>query len=85
MEFVSNFDVPSSSRLKKDMAAVETGWPFSPAMFEGVLKNFTPDIPNSLSGRPRFVFLLCQYYFSVSAKILEMNLTFHITKFFMLK
>ncbi|OAY36188.1 ubiquitin carboxyl-terminal hydrolase 24 isoform X2 [Manihot esculenta] len=53
VEFVSNFDVPSSSRLKKDMAAVETGWPFSPAMFEGVLKNFTPDIPNSLSGRPR--------------------------------
>uniref|UniRef100_A0A6N2K1Y8 ubiquitinyl hydrolase 1 n=1 Tax=Salix viminalis TaxID=40686 RepID=A0A6N2K1Y8_SALVM len=31
----------------------ETGRPFRPAMFESVLKNFTPDVPNSISGRPR--------------------------------
>ncbi|KAJ9179597.1 hypothetical protein P3X46_011367 [Hevea brasiliensis] len=52
-EFVSNFDMPSSSSMKKDIAIVESGRPFSPAMFEGVLKNFTPDMPNSISGRPR--------------------------------
>ncbi|KAF2322460.1 hypothetical protein GH714_017168 [Hevea brasiliensis] len=52
-EFVSNFDMPSSSSLKKDTTMVETGRPFSPAMFECVLKNFTPDVPNSISGRPR--------------------------------
>ncbi|KAF2323789.1 hypothetical protein GH714_036929 [Hevea brasiliensis] len=52
-EFVSNFDMPSSSSMKKDIAIVESGRPFSPAMFEGVLKNFTPDMPYSISGRPR--------------------------------
>lgn len=50
-EFVCDFDMPTSSNLKKD--AVETGRPFRPAMFEAVLKNFTPDVPNSISGRPR--------------------------------
>ncbi|KAJ6702896.1 UBIQUITIN CARBOXYL-TERMINAL HYDROLASE [Salix viminalis] len=50
-EFISDFDMPTSSNLKKD--AVETGRPFRPAMFESVLKNFTPDVPNSISGRPR--------------------------------
>ncbi|OAY53450.1 ubiquitin carboxyl-terminal hydrolase 24 [Manihot esculenta] len=52
-EFVSNFDIPSGFSLKKDTTVVETGRPFSPAMFEGVLKNFTPDVPHSISGRPR--------------------------------
>ncbi|KAF9686412.1 hypothetical protein SADUNF_Sadunf03G0155900 [Salix dunnii] len=50
-EFISDFDMPTSSNLKKD--AVETGQPFRPAMFESVLKNFTPDVPNSISGWPR--------------------------------
>ncbi|KAJ6704787.1 UBIQUITIN CARBOXYL-TERMINAL HYDROLASE [Salix purpurea] len=50
-EFISDFDMPTSSNLKKD--AVETGRPFRPAMFESVLKNFTPDVPNNISGRPR--------------------------------
>ncbi|KAL9349236.1 hypothetical protein Peur_056491 [Populus x canadensis] len=50
-EFVCDFDIPTSSNFKKD--AVETGRPFRPAMFEAVLKNFTPDVPNSISGRPR--------------------------------
>lgn len=53
-DFVSDFELPIGSSLKKkDSAVVETGRPFSPAMFEGVLKNFTPDVPNSISGRPR--------------------------------
>ncbi|PQQ17511.1 ubiquitin carboxyl-terminal hydrolase 24 [Prunus yedoensis var. nudiflora] len=55
-EFVSEFDMPSGSSSKnKDASVLETGKPFSPAMFEGVLKNFTPDVPTSISGRPRFV------------------------------
>ncbi|XP_031265925.1 ubiquitin carboxyl-terminal hydrolase 24-like [Pistacia vera] len=53
-EFISEFDKSSSPRItKKDVAYVETGRPFSPAMFEAVLKNFTPDVPSSISGRPR--------------------------------
>ncbi|PPS01692.1 hypothetical protein GOBAR_AA18962 [Gossypium barbadense] len=54
-EFVSDFDVSSSdSKLKKkDTAVLEIGRPFSPVMFESVLKSFTPDVPNSISGRPR--------------------------------
>ncbi|KAL6287710.1 hypothetical protein ACE6H2_012100 [Prunus campanulata] len=46
--------MPSGSSSKnKDASVLETGRPFSPAMFEGVLKNFTPDVPTSISGRPR--------------------------------
>ncbi|GMI72638.1 ubiquitin-specific protease 24 [Hibiscus trionum] len=54
-EFVSNFDVPStdSNLKKKDTTTLEIGRPFSPVMFESVLKSFTPDVPNSISGRPR--------------------------------
>ncbi|KAI4323486.1 hypothetical protein L6164_023085 [Bauhinia variegata] len=53
-EFVTQFDVPRSTNLKKnDTATLETGRPFSPVMFEGVLKNFSPDVLNSISGRPR--------------------------------
>ncbi|XP_008231566.1 PREDICTED: ubiquitin carboxyl-terminal hydrolase 24 [Prunus mume] len=53
-EFVSEFDMPSGSSSKnKDASVLVTGRPFSPAMFEGVLKNFTPDVPTSISGRPR--------------------------------
>ncbi|XP_004303077.1 PREDICTED: ubiquitin carboxyl-terminal hydrolase 24 [Fragaria vesca subsp. vesca] len=52
-EFVSEFNMPSSSAKNKDTSVVETGRPFSPAMFEGVLKAFTPDVPSTISGRPR--------------------------------
>ncbi|KAK6933895.1 Peptidase C19, ubiquitin carboxyl-terminal hydrolase [Dillenia turbinata] len=54
-EFVSEFDMPvgSSGLKKKDALTVETGRPFSPAIFESVLKNFSPDVPNCISGRPR--------------------------------
>ncbi|CAN6561822.1 unnamed protein product [Malus baccata var. baccata] len=53
-EFVSEFDMPSGTSSKdRDGSVLETGRPFSPAMFEGVLKNFTPDVLPSISGRPR--------------------------------
>lgn len=53
-EFLSDFDMPTGANSnKKDTNVLETGRPFSPAMFEGVLKKFTPDVPNSISGRPR--------------------------------
>ncbi|KAF8376820.1 hypothetical protein HHK36_031507 [Tetracentron sinense] len=54
VEFISDCDMPNdSSLMKKEMAVLETGRPFSPSMFEPILKNFTPDVPNSISGRPR--------------------------------
>ncbi|PQQ11380.1 ubiquitin carboxyl-terminal hydrolase 24-like [Prunus yedoensis var. nudiflora] len=53
-EFIFDFDMPSGPSSKnKDAGVLETGRPFSPAMFEGVLKNFTPDVRTSISGRPR--------------------------------
>ncbi|PIA46339.1 hypothetical protein AQUCO_01500100v1 [Aquilegia coerulea] len=53
--FISDFDMPavSSSSKKNDTKFLQTGSPFSPAMFEPILKIFTPDVPNSISGRPR--------------------------------
>ncbi|KAK9757251.1 hypothetical protein RND81_01G151800 [Saponaria officinalis] len=54
VDFLSEFDLPTdSSSKKKDPNAVETGRPFSPAMFEEVVKNFTPDVPSGFSGRTR--------------------------------
>eukprot|EP00262_Sarcandra_glabra_P007884 TRINITY_DN20993_c0_g1_i1.p1 TRINITY_DN20993_c0_g1~~TRINITY_DN20993_c0_g1_i1.p1 ORF type:complete len:562 (-),score=104.12 TRINITY_DN20993_c0_g1_i1:331-2016(-) len=54
VEFISDFDMPTDSSLKKkEMVVLETGRSFSPIMFEPVLKNFTPDLPTSMSGRPR--------------------------------
>ncbi|XP_068343209.1 ubiquitin carboxyl-terminal hydrolase 24-like isoform X1 [Pyrus communis] len=62
-EFVSEFDMPSGSSSKdKDTSVLETGRPFSPAMFEGVLKNFTPDVPTSISGRPSFLLKLLVFF-----------------------
>lgn len=52
-EFIADFDMPNGSSLKKDATNLETGGPFRPAMFERVLKKFTPDVPSSISGRPR--------------------------------
>lgn len=49
------------SSSKKDPAVIETGRPFRPSMFEAVLKNFSPDVPNTLSGRPRFVTVMVVY------------------------
>lgn len=52
--FINEFSLPSGVNAKrKDVAVIETGRPFRPAMFEVVLKNFTPDVPSSMVGRPR--------------------------------
>ncbi|KAI9075384.1 hypothetical protein K1719_042634 [Acacia pycnantha] len=53
VEFIAQFDMPNNTNLKEKDAALETGRPFCPVMFEGVLANFTPDVQNSISGRPR--------------------------------
>ncbi|XP_022988521.1 ubiquitin carboxyl-terminal hydrolase 24-like [Cucurbita maxima] len=53
VEFISAFEVPSSSVPNRDMAALDVGKPFSPLMFDGVLKNFSPDLPSGILGRPR--------------------------------
>lgn len=54
VEFISGFDMPSDIHSKKkDNILLETGKPFRPVMFESVLNNFSPDMPNSFSGRPR--------------------------------
>lgn len=47
------------------MAPLDVGKPFSPLMFDGVLKSFTPDLPSGISGRPRFVdALTISFYFN---------------------
>ncbi|XP_058070376.1 ubiquitin carboxyl-terminal hydrolase 24 [Magnolia sinica] len=54
VEFISDFDMHTDSSSKKNETVVlQSGRPFSPVMFEPVLKNFTPDLPSSISGRPR--------------------------------
>lgn len=52
VEFISEFKMPAGT-ISKDMNHMPPGRPFSPTMFEVVLKKFTPDVPNSISGRPR--------------------------------
>uniref|UniRef100_A0A5K1EBP8 ubiquitinyl hydrolase 1 n=3 Tax=Nymphaea colorata TaxID=210225 RepID=A0A5K1EBP8_9MAGN len=53
-ELISEFEASKDlSAKKKASAVVEVGKPFSPAMFESVLKKFTPDLPANISGRPR--------------------------------
>lgn len=49
--------VEGSNIRKKVSTELEVGRPFSPAMFEGVLRKFTPDIPSSILGRPRSALL----------------------------
>ncbi|XP_021759803.1 ubiquitin carboxyl-terminal hydrolase 24-like isoform X1 [Chenopodium quinoa] len=54
VDFVSEFDIPHGSSSKpRDPNIVDTGRPFSPAMFEDVVKKFTPDVPSGFSGRTR--------------------------------
>ncbi|KAL5719861.1 ubiquitinyl hydrolase 1 [Ranunculus cassubicifolius] len=54
VKFISDFDLPGDFNLKKtDNTVLQTGRPLSPTMFEPILKLFTPDVPNSISGRPR--------------------------------
>ncbi|XP_068641965.1 ubiquitin carboxyl-terminal hydrolase 24 [Aristolochia californica] len=55
VEFICDFDMPIDASFRKNEKSVlETGMPFTPFMFEPVLKSFTPDLPaTSMSGRPR--------------------------------
>ncbi|KGN50463.1 ubiquitin carboxyl-terminal hydrolase 24 [Cucumis sativus] len=53
VEFISALEVPSSTVLNRDVAASDVGKPFIPLMFDGVLKNFSPDLPSGILGRPR--------------------------------
>ncbi|KAK4482437.1 hypothetical protein RD792_009594, partial [Penstemon davidsonii] len=54
VEFIYNFDMSTESTCKRNENTVlETGRPFRPVMFDSILKSFTPDIPDNLSGRPR--------------------------------
>lgn len=53
-EFIAEFEFPGGTNIKKkDTNVLETGRAFSPIMFEAVLKIFSPDVPSSISGRPR--------------------------------
>ncbi|THU63350.1 hypothetical protein C4D60_Mb01t14860 [Musa balbisiana] len=54
VNFISEFDMPCDSSSKDTGKRVlETGKPFSPIMFDAVLKCFTPDLPIGILGRPR--------------------------------
>ncbi|KAI3716682.1 hypothetical protein L1987_67724 [Smallanthus sonchifolius] len=54
VEFISSFDMPPGLHSKKkDEFLLKTGKPLRPVMFESVLNNFSPDMPNSFSGRSR--------------------------------
>ncbi|KAL1552976.1 Ubiquitin carboxyl-terminal hydrolase 24 [Salvia divinorum] len=54
VDFISDFDMLTDSVEKRiENHALQTGIPFRPVMFDSILKSFTPDIPDNLSGRPR--------------------------------
>ncbi|KAL8483568.1 hypothetical protein ACS0TY_026305 [Phlomoides rotata] len=54
VDFISAFDIVTDSIDKRNEKTVlETGKPFRPIMFGSILKSFTPDIADNLSGRPR--------------------------------
>ncbi|KAL8156556.1 hypothetical protein AgCh_001596 [Apium graveolens] len=52
-DFVSVLEPNDITLKKKDILVLEIGRPFSPSMFESVLKKFTPDVSSSISVRPR--------------------------------
>ncbi|THG16644.1 hypothetical protein TEA_022829 [Camellia sinensis var. sinensis] len=52
LQELRNRDIQKSSSKKKEML-LETGRPFRPVMFESILQKFTPEVPNSISGRHR--------------------------------
>ncbi|KAI0531312.1 hypothetical protein KFK09_000865 [Dendrobium nobile] len=53
VDLISEFCLPNGSNLKNEREVIEGGRPFSPIMFETVLKKFTPDLPSGMSSRPR--------------------------------
>ncbi|KAL8462238.1 hypothetical protein ACS0TY_033331 [Phlomoides rotata] len=53
VDFISDFDVVTDSIDKmNEKTVLETGKPFRPIMFGSILKSFTPDIADNLSGVP---------------------------------
>lgn len=57
----------TSGNEKKDTTSMDVGRPFTPAMFEVVLRNFTPDVPSGISGRPRHVSFPSYCYSSMTS------------------
>uniref|UniRef100_A0ACD5YBM4 Uncharacterized protein n=1 Tax=Avena sativa TaxID=4498 RepID=A0ACD5YBM4_AVESA len=54
VELISQFDVLDESSMKRDEnAAIISAKVVNPAMFDQVLRNFTPDVPAGTSARPR--------------------------------
>ncbi|CAM0907220.1 unnamed protein product [Alopecurus aequalis] len=54
IELISQFDVLDESSMKKDEKfAIISAKVINPAMFDQVLRNFTPDVPAGTSARPR--------------------------------
>ncbi|XP_076915719.1 ubiquitin carboxyl-terminal hydrolase 24-like [Bidens hawaiensis] len=54
VEFITEFGMPPGMQpKKKGDILLKTGKPLRPVMFESVLNNFSPDMPNSFSGRQR--------------------------------
>ncbi|KAL6657119.1 hypothetical protein ACP70R_004899 [Stipagrostis hirtigluma subsp. patula] len=54
VELISQFDVLDESIMRKnEKAAMVAAKPLNPAMFDTVLRNFTPDVPAGTSARPR--------------------------------
>ncbi|KAJ4814570.1 Ubiquitin carboxyl-terminal hydrolase 24 [Rhynchospora pubera] len=54
VDFISNFDMPEDSKMKiNGKGGIECGKPLSPAMFDPVLRNFTPNLPSGIVARPR--------------------------------
>ncbi|KAG8079484.1 hypothetical protein GUJ93_ZPchr0007g5813 [Zizania palustris] len=54
VEFISQFDVLDDSNMKKDdKFSTISAKSLNPAMFDIVLRNFTPDVPAGTSARPR--------------------------------
>jgi len=54
VELISQFDVLDESVNKKNEKAITVAAkPLNPAMFDDVLRNFTPDVPAGITARPR--------------------------------
>ena len=54
VELISQFDVLDESSMKKDENfGIISAKVINPAMFDQVLRNFTPDVPAGTSARPR--------------------------------
>ena len=54
VEFISQFDVLDEPNMKKsENVAMAAAKALNPAMFDPVLRNFTPDVPAGTFARPR--------------------------------